>query len=162
MPKEEWLLLHTVPSMVGVAVLGVDDSGLWGSTKETFSLSKAWVKGISQYEQNSLIHDLLSEKTDPEGAPIKEGYDDLKENLKQQGVEGFMAEIVAECGRAADLLDQKSTPQEAAEYKNWVMTIGRKVAAAAKEKDSGGSRVSPKEEALLEEVASALRLDTPA
>ena len=32
--KEEWILLHSVPAMVGAAVLAADESGMWGTTKE--------------------------------------------------------------------------------------------------------------------------------
>ena len=68
--------------------------------------------------------------------------------------------MIADCGKAADLLDEKSTTDEADGYKEWVLTIGRKVASAAKEKDSGGQKISQKEEALLTQVVEALRVDT--
>ncbi len=155
--KEEWILLHRVPGMVGAAVLAADESGVWGTTKETFALSKEWAKGVANYPYNSLIQALLREKTDPEGDPIKEAYKDFKEDIKKKGLDQFADDIVADCGKAADLLDEKSSNEEAGEYKAWVMTVGRKVAGAAKEKDSGSDKVSPKEEALLQKVAGALR-----
>ena len=155
--KEEWILLHRVPGMVGAAVLAADESGVWGTTKETFVLSKEWAKGVANYPNNSLIQALLREKTDPEGDPIKDAYQDFKEDIKRKGLDQFTDDIVADCSKAADVLDEKSSADEASQYKAWVMTVARKVAGAAKEKDSDADKVSPKEAALLQNVAEALR-----
>ncbi len=154
--KEEWLLLHRAPGLVGAAVLVADESGFWGTTKETFMLSKEWAKGVANYPYNALIQALLQEKTDPEGNPIKEAYKDFKEELKRKGMDQFIVDVVDDCGKAANILATKSDQQEASEYKAWVMTVGRKVAMAAKEKDSGDDKVSSQEAALLEKIAQAL------
>ena len=160
--KEEWLLLHRVPGMVGAAVLAADESGMWGTTKETFALSTAWAKGVTEYPYNTLIQSLLKEKEDPEGDPMKDAYKDFKEEVKRQGLDQLAKDVVADCGKAADLLDEKSTAEEAAGYKEWVLTIGRKVASAAKEKGSGGDKISPKEEAILDQAAEALGVEASA
>ena len=160
--KEEWLLLHGVPGMVGAAVLAADESGFWGTSKETFMLSKEWAKGIANYPDNALIQALLREKTDPEGNPIKEAYKDFKEELKRKGMDQFIVDVVDDCGKAANILAKKSDQQETTEYKAWVMTVGRKVAMAAKEKDSGNDKVSPQEAALLEKMAQALGYESAA
>jgi len=156
--KEEWLLLYRVPGMVGAAVLAADESGMWGTTKEAFVLSKEWAKGITGYPDNTLIKDLLTQKEDPEGDPIKDAFKNFKEDVQRKGIDQFMAEIVEDCGKAANLLDEKSDEQETAQYKAWIMTIGRKVAETAKEKGSASEKVSPKEETLLQKVAQALRV----
>jgi len=157
--KDEWLLLYRVPGLVGAAVLAADESGMWGTTKETFMLSKEWAKGVTEYPSNVLIQSLLKEKEGPEGDPMKDAYKDFKEDVKRRGLDQFTQDVVADCGQAADLLDHKSSAEEAVGYKDWVMTIGRKVASAAKEKGSGGDKVSDREEALLKQVAKALRLE---
>lgn len=156
--KEEWILLHQVPGMVGAAVLAADESGMWGTTKEAFALSKEWAKGVSGYPQNTLITELLTQKEDPEGDPMKDAYKDFKEDLKRKGLDQFTAGIVADCANVAAILAEKSDEQETAEYKEWVMNIGRKVAETAKEKGSSGGKVSLKEEALLQKVSEALGL----
>jgi hypothetical protein len=158
--KDEWLLLYRVPSLVGAAVLAADESGMWGTTKETFMLSKEWAKGVTEYPSNVLIQSLLKEKEGPEGDPMKDAYKGFQEDVKRRGLDQFTQDIVTDCGQAADLLDEKSSSEEAAGYKAWVMTIGRKVASAAKEKGSGSDKVSDREEALLKQVAEALRFDT--
>jgi hypothetical protein len=155
--KEEWILLHSVPAMIGAAVLAADESGIWGTAKESFALTTSWTKGVTQYPDNSLIKSLLTEKEDPAGDPIKDAYRNFKIEVKEQGLDQFASGVIESCGQAADLLDEKSDEQEAAEYKAWVLAIGRKVATAAKEKGSSGERISLKEENLLSQVAEALR-----
>ena len=155
--KEEWILLHSVPAMVGAAVLAADESGMWGTTKESFALTTSWAKGVTQFPDNTLIKSLKIENEDPDGDPIKEAYKDFKEDVKRKGLDQFAVEAVEDCGKAADLLDEKSETQEANQYKAWVISIGRKVATAAKEKGSAGEKVSLKEEALLDKIAAALR-----
>ena len=52
---------------------------------------------------------------------------------------------VEKCQEVAALLEQKSTPSEAAEFKAWAVAVGEKVAGAAKEGGFlgiGGERVS--------------------
>ena len=157
--KEEWLLLHRIPGMVGTVVLFADESGLWGTTKETFAVSKEWAKGVNEYPTNSLIQGLLREKEDPEGEPIKDAYKDFSEDVKRKGLDQFSTDVIADCGKAADILADKSSAEEANEYKTWVLTVGRKVADAAKEKDSSDGKVSQKEEAVLQQIAAALRYE---
>jgi hypothetical protein len=156
--KEEWILLHSVPAMIGAAVLAADESGIWGTAKESFALTTSWAKGVTQYPDNSLIKSLLTEKEDPAGDPIKDAYKDFKIEVKEKGLDEFASKVIEHCSQAADLLDEKSDGQEAAEYKAWVMAIGRKVASAAKEKGSAGDKISLKEEALLSQVSAALRV----
>jgi hypothetical protein len=112
-----------------------------------------------------LIKSLLTEKTGPNGEPMKDAYKDMKqemqEQVKQKGLENFITEIVDDCGKAADVLDAKSSADEASEYKAWVMVVGQKVAATAKEKDAvDGGKVSEKEEALLKRIAEALQVES--
>ncbi len=154
--KEEWLLLYSLPAVVGLSVLMVDDSGMWGTTKESFAVSKEMAMGVKNYPYNSLIQNLLKDKTDPDGEPVKDALKDLQEQIKLKGIENFVEQAADDCGKAASLLAEKSDDKEAAGYKAWVMSVARKVAQAAKEKDSDGDKVSPKEQELLDKFSVAL------
>jgi uroporphyrinogen-III synthase len=57
------------------------------------------------------------------------------------------------CRNVAALLARKSPPQEAEEYKKWVMDVSAKVANAAAEE---GQKVSPAEQATMNEIAQAI------
>lgn len=154
--KEEWLLLYSLPASVGLSVLIGDDSGMWGTTKETVAVSKAMAMGVKNYPANPLIQTLLTDKKDHDGDPMKDVFKDLKEELKQKGVDNFISDTAGNCGKAAHLLAEKSDDKEAAEYKEWVMGAGQGTAEAAKEKGPGDGKVSDKEKVLLEKFAAAL------
>ena len=153
--KEEWHMLYSLPAAVGMSVLMVDESGMWGTTKETFAVSKNMAMGVKNYPANALIQTLLTDKKDPDGDPVKDAFKDLKEDMKQKGIENFIEEVAGDCGKAASLLAEKSDDKEAAEYKAWVIGVGQGVAEAAKEKGSSG-KVSDKEQELLDKFSAAL------
>ena len=153
--KEEWHMLYSLPAAVGMSVLMVDESGMWGTTKETFAVSKDMAMGVKNYPANSLIQTLLTDKKDPDGDPVKDAFKDLKDDVKQKGIDNFIEEVAGDCGKAASLLAEKSDDKEAAEYKEWVIGVGQGVAEAAKEKGSNG-KVSDKEQALLDKFTVAL------
>ena len=105
--KEEWLLLYSLPASVGLSVLIGDDSGMWGTTKETVAVSKAMAMGVKNYPANPLIQTLLTDKKDHDGEPMKDAFKDLKEDIKQKGLENFIEEVVGDGGKAASLLAEK-------------------------------------------------------
>lgn len=158
--KDEWFLLHRTPSMVGMAVLAADQSGFWGTTKETLAVSKGLAAGAKQYPYNSLIQMLLREKEGPDGDPVKDYYKDLKQELKELiTTDKLAADVLADCGQVAALLAEKTTAGEAEEYKAWVMLVADKVASAAKERSSKGTgrgKISEAEETLIKQIAEAL------
>jgi hypothetical protein len=69
-------------------------------------------------------------------------------------------------GRAARLLDEKATADEAAGYKSWLLDIAIVVAKAGKEDQGflgrGGVLVNDAERSALRAIATTLGLETPA
>ena len=66
---------------------------------------------------------------------------------------------VEDCRAAAALVDAKSAPQEAAEYKQWALSVAEKVAMAASEGGFlgfGGEQFSEPEKHFLSEIEAAL------
>ncbi|MGH2509782.1 MAG: hypothetical protein ACRDHZ_20580, partial [Ktedonobacteraceae bacterium] len=64
------------------------------------------------------------------------------------------------CQRVSALL-RNTSPQDAAEYKQFVLNCAQKVAEAGKDGSilsMGGSRVSPNEQNLLKDIAQALEI----
>ena len=60
---------------------------------------------------------------------------------------------------AVDLLGRKATPEELDDYRRFVLTVAERVAQAHKEGGFlgvGGQRVSDRERAALDEVASTI------
>ena len=164
--KEEWFLLHSTPTMVGMVVMAADQSGFWGTTKESVAIPTGMAAGARDYAGNALIQALLREKEDPEGGKVKDSYKDLKNEIKNEAdIEKLTADVMDNCRKVADLLEAKVPAGESAEYKAWVMGVAQKVAEAAKESSSKGTgrgKVSADEEALIDKIGEALRIETAA
>ena len=79
---------------------------------------------------------------------------------------GALDESMVILGRAARLLDEKATPDEAAGYKGWLLDIAVVVAKAGKEDQGflgrGGVLVNDAERSTLTAIATTLGLEPPA
>ncbi len=153
--SEEWQLLIDIPTMVGAAVMAIGKSGL-GSLKESFAMAQGTLSAVEGYPDNELVQALVNGR-------LKEGTKSTLESLshpyKGAGREEFKQIVVDKCGEATALLARKSTEAEAREYKAWAMSIGEKVAQAAKEGGFlgfGGEQVSQEEKTALREISTAL------
>jgi hypothetical protein len=79
--------------------------------------------------------------------------------FEQKNLDGVKKTALEALKAAAALLDAKATPDEAAEIKSWLYDVSVKAANAAKEGGFlgfGGTRVSEKEKAALQEIAGIL------
>jgi len=155
---DEWKLLLESVTMAGMAVSAADPSGLWGLLKESFAEGSA----------------LAAAKTDPTTKPLikavvadfetSQGRSTARDGLKEKLTGLKPAEITSKCietlGEAGKLVDGKA-PDDAAAFKSWLRQISQHVAEAAKEGGlfgTGGTPISDKEKATLEEISSALKL----
>jgi len=155
---DEWKLLLESVTMAGMAVSAADPSGLWGLLKESFAEGSA----------------LAAAKTDPTTKPLikavvadfetSQGRSTARDGLKEKLTGLKPAEITSKCietlGEAGKLVDGKA-PDDAAAFKSWLRQISQHVAEAAKEGGlfgTGGTPISDKEKATLQEISSALKL----
>jgi len=155
---DEWKLLLESVTMAGMAVSAADPSGLWGLLKESFAEGSA----------------LAAAKTDPTTKPLikavvadfetSQGRSTARDGLKEKLTGLKPAEITSKCietlGEAGKLVDGKA-PDDAAAFKSWLRQISQHVAEAAKEGGlfgTGGTPVSDKEKATLQQISSALKL----
>jgi len=77
------------------------------------------------------------------------------EELRQQGLERLR--------QAVQLVEQKGSPEEAEEYKRFVLTVAQRAAEAHREggfMGFGGKDVSDAEQAALDQIAGALGIGT--
>lgn len=149
--KEEWQLIFTSPSMVGLAVTAASPNGPFGVLKEMFSVGMAigevFQKGSKTELINALIADLKARGTKPE---------------RPQGIstpEQAKSAALEHLRRLAFVLNSKTTPEEAGEFKSWLMSIGQRVAEASNEGGFlgfGGERVSDAERAVLKSISETL------
>ena len=161
--EDEIFLLTNTPTLIGTVMAFAEGSGL-GTIKEMFASSKSFINGIKQYPNNQIIAGIL-----PAVGEFKEAMSKAKEmrekglaRLKEQNIdstEKLKGQLIKDSQAIAKLLDEKATPEEAKEYKEWAITIAENVAKAAKEGGIlgfGGTRISDGEKEAFTQIADAL------
>jgi hypothetical protein len=151
-------MLLDVPPLVGTAVMVAGRSGL-GSIKEAMAVASGVLDAKHGYESNELIQALLDARINDKERSHLETFSDNP--YRGRPPEEIKEMTVEKCREVSALLQHKSTPGEAAEFKAWALAVGKKVANAAKEGGFlgiGGERVSAEEADVLAAVSSALGL----
>ena len=165
--EEELFLLANVPFSIGQTMAFAAGSGL-GTVKELYSSTKSFLEGAKNYPTNEIITGILPNLEN--GAEAKTEAKAFQEKAKEsfktrdiKTVENMRQFVIGDASAIAKLLEEKATPEEIKEYKEWAMSIAENVAKAAKEGGFlgfGGERVSPDEKKLYADIATALGTDT--
>ena len=134
---EEWKLIQEGPVTAGMIVITAAGGGTF---RETFALARAYADARKQHGESQLLDELASSKPEFD----RHRYT-RPAALRVLGV-GPLGDAVAP-------LRAKATPEELADYREFVVSVASKVAAAHKEE---GERVSPPEQAALDEVRAHL------
>jgi hypothetical protein len=152
---EEWKTNVAAAPMVGLAVTCASPNGPWGVMKEMLSMGMAMAEMLQKGSSNTLIAELGADlKARQTKAEPPQGMKD-PEQCKQAALDHVRA--------VNDVLNRKVKPEEADEFKKWLLAIGQRVAEAANEGGIfgfGGERVSDAEKNVLRQIAFAL--DQPA
>jgi hypothetical protein len=148
---EEWKTIVAAAPMVGLAVTCASPNGPWGVMKEMLSMGMAMAEILQKGSSNPLIAELAADlkarqtKTEP-----PQGLKD-PEQCTQSALNHVRA--------VNDLLNRKVKPEEADEFKKWLLAVGRRVAEASNEGGIfgfGGEQVSEAETNVLRQIAFAL------
>jgi hypothetical protein len=148
---EEWKTISNAPLLAGLLVSVSDLSGPIGMLKEAVSVVKS-VTETAGTTSNELIRSVAQKIKGSGGRP------DLPDLPKDRSAVGAM--LIDHCKRAVELVAQKS-PEEAEEYKRWIVSIARKTAEASREGGFlgiGGTLVSEEESSALNALAKELGL----
>ena len=140
---EEWSKVVEAPALVALRVIAADRGG---TLRESLSLGRAYAEARRD-GGGALLEEIVSSapQVDPSG-------------LKDPGALEQRAQ--SSLREALQLLEQKATPEEVEAYRQFVLKVGETVARAHKEGGFLGIRgkeVSESEQAVLDELASALR-----
>lgn len=159
---EEQAVLISLPNMTGSAMAFAEGSGL-GTVKEMIANSRSFLKG-KEITGNEIISAIM-----PNIVSIREAMQESKEmreivsrRLKSREIESKeqLRDLALEDAATVNgILNAKAQPEEAAQYKNWVLDIAEDVSKAAKEGvflGFGGTQVSENEKDLFIELADAL------
>ena len=134
---EQWKLVAEGPVTAGMIVLGAEGGGTF---RETFALARAYADARKQHGESELLDEIVSAKPEFDRHRYK-----TKDELHEQGLERL--------GEAVALLRDKATPEEVADYKDFVVNLASKVASAHKE---DGQQISPAEQAAHDEIRARL------
>jgi hypothetical protein len=134
---DEWKTILEGPPSAGLIVITAAHGG---SFRETVAVSKAYVEARKQPGETELVDEIISAKPAMDHTRYHS-----PEELREKGL-GHLRDAVA-------LLESKATPPELEGYRQFILMLARKVAAAHRE---GGQAESPAETDAIGEIAAAL------
>lgn len=138
---DEWISVLEGPTSAGLVVVTASHGGTF---RETFAMSKAYVETRSAHGKSELLDEVVSSKPKTEHA-----HAHSKEELTAEALQRLRAAVA--------VLESKATPEEVNDYRQFVLTLAQKVAAAHRE---DGQDVSSAEAAAIEEIRTALGAPT--
>ncbi len=145
---EEWGTLTEGPPIAGLLVISAERGG---TIRESLSMGRVYSEVQKNHAQTELLGEIAA--TPPS---LERDRFSSPDDLKAKGPD-LLREVAA-------LVDAQATPEEAAEYKRFVLAVATAAAGAKKEGGFlgiGGTRISDAESAVLDEVASALGIERP-
>ncbi len=163
--EEELNLLANTPQLTGAAMAFIGSSGLFGTGKEMLINAQSIMAGVKDYPNNALIQSVLPNVA----GDSSEALEKMKK-IREWGIartkaknvdspEKFKDAALEDLRAVAELLEAKSSKQEAEEYKQWALSIAEKVAMATTEGSFlgfGGERFSENEKRFMSQIENAL------
>jgi hypothetical protein len=134
---EEWQVIIEAPPSAGLIVVTAQRGGMF---RETIAMAKAYVEARKQHGESQLLDEIAAAKPERDHTHYHS-----PEELKQHGIQ-HLRDAVA-------LLEAKATPEELDEYRQFIITLSNKVAAAHREH---GQDVSDSERAAITDITGAL------
>jgi hypothetical protein len=136
---EEWERVARAPALAGVMVALADRGG---SFRESLALGKAYAAAKRDEGGSELLQELVASPP----------------SLNRESA-GQPDQIPEQIRDAVQLVEQKATPEEAEEYRQFILRLADVVAHAHKEGGVlgiGGKEVSAEEQAALDTLSSTL------
>jgi hypothetical protein len=150
---EEWARLERAPLVAGMAISLADPGGPIEATKETMASLRTILEAAEKGGQGELVNAVAkdaAEKAHHRENPLGD--------FRPKGA--LAGEAVLEELRAVNgLLSEKATPEEAADFRRWLLAAAKRAADAAKEGGFMGfraERVSEGERQMLDKLGDVL------
>ena len=155
--EQDWFLISSTPSLVGTAVAMAGNSGMIGTLQEMMASVKGMMEANQAYPHNALIQAIVAQPQDREEAKARaERYQQMAmEKMNEANIrspQALAAQALGDFSNAMGLIASRGNHQEVTEYREWVLSVAKKVPEAAKEGGFlgfGGQQVSSEEVALL-------------
>lgn len=137
--EAEWETVREGPTSAGLIVMSAERGG---SFREAFAMAKVYAEARAEHGESELLDEIAGHRPDVDHTRAHS-----HEELEQHGL--------ARIGEALALVDAKASPEEAAAYRQFVLTVARRVAAAKQEKGAEDG-VTEHEQRVLDEIEAAL------
>lgn len=165
--EDEWDLLASAPGRVGGLMVAITDSGLGGTLSEEEAAALGPSQAARRYPDNMLIRATLQRmKAQARQARVRSQPRGRGANgngrLPGMHPAGLQA-VISMCEQVNSLLAEKVPPDQASEFKRWLLAIAEAVAGAAVEERTPGVEGAPASDlelATTRALAEALHTST--
>jgi hypothetical protein len=150
---EEWARLQRAPIVAGMAISLADPGGPIEAVKESMATIKTLLETARGGGRGELV-DAVAKDAAEKAQRRQNPLGDFKPKGTQAG-----EEILQELRAANELVTRKASPEEAAAFREWLLTAAQRAADAAKEGGFLGfraERVSEGEQRMLDKLAEVL------
>jgi hypothetical protein len=137
--EEEWKTVLEGPTSAGMIVTTAERGG---SFRESFAMAKAFAEARQEHGASELLDEVVGHRPKTER---------VKAHSKEELKEAYLTEI----RDAVALVSAKATAEELGDYRQFIVTLAKKVAAAKEEKGSEDG-VSPAEAEAITAIEGAL------
>ncbi len=134
---DEWRLVEEGPTSAAMLVI---TSQRGGTFRETLAMGKEYAEVRQQHGQSELLDELVS------GRPHVD-------HTRFHSPEELRDHVLGLLGEAVSALQAKASPQEVEDYRNFVVSLSERVAAAHSEQ---GQAISEAEQAAIDSIKDAL------
>ncbi|ADV67564.1 hypothetical protein [Deinococcus maricopensis] len=158
--QDEWFKIMNGPGRAGVMVIAAGPSGITGVLAEMQEVALSLQEGTRGLDAPPLLRAMRDALTNTSPEEVK-ALRDAQPHERARNTEDLKAQARDGLRQAAWLVSAKSSPEDAAAYKQLIVTTAERVAAAAKEGGFlgiGGVQVSEGEKAAIEDIRHLLGL----
>ena len=151
---EEWDVIRRAPFTAGLVVVAASPSGPFGVIKEMLAVSGMLADVKTHGAPSGLVKAVVADLDTAEAR-----QQSLPTELQAKTPDQMRTAALEACRQAAAIVEKKGEPAEAQAFKGWLVSVGQKVAEAAKEGGFlgiGGTRVSEQEVSAIKDLTSAL------
>jgi RNA processing factor Prp31 len=134
---EEWQLILEAPPSAGMIVVTAQRGG---SFRESIAMAKAYVEARQHHGASELLDEIVTAKPERDHTHYHSA-----EELRQNGLKHLRDSVA--------LIGGKASPAEVDDYRQFIVTLAHKVAAAHREH---GVDVSDAEQAAINDIVAAL------
>src|SRR6201998_839664 len=134
---EEWRLILEAPPSAGMIVVTAQRGGMF---RETIAMAKAYAEARQQHGESELLDEIVSAKPERDHTHYHS-----PDELRQHGLEHVRDSV--------EVLERKATPVEVEEYRQFIVNLTHKVAAAHREH---GQDVTDSEQAAIDDIGAAV------